>query len=288
VVHEALKGMRRAACYNRMEMAKRWLASMGMICALALGCAVPKTTTSTTPAAPAATAAAAEEDKPLPPMLEALKLSAAQRREILALREQLKRDLEPIIDAGRDFASAVAVAARTCKPDSPFIPMEAEYTVRVGEQVRGRLLDAVDKFHRILTPAQRQELSKSLLAAADRSEDERDDRDDSRTRSIGDELDLSVSQTVALLVRVQALRSSFEEKVAPWRDHYDSAIVAFARDDFEARKQPIAEAPVVELATGIVRDGLRVLIPVLEPKQCDALGRFISDKIEESKQNQSR
>ena len=62
-----------------------------------------------------------------------------------------------------------------------------------------------------------------------------------------------------------------------------STAAHFARDDFDARKEPVAEAPIVAIAVAIVRDGVRTLVPLLEPKQCEALGRAIDESVEEKR-----
>jgi hypothetical protein len=43
----------------------------------------------------------------------------------------------------------------------------------------------------------------------------------------------------------------------------------------------VAKAPAVKLVVDFVREGLGMLIPVLEPKQCEALGDLIDAKVDE-------
>lgn len=235
----------------------------------------------------AATEEAPKKDR-LPKSMQELELTAQQLREIRALRDDLKRDIDPLFDAGLDFVRAVGVAAKRCKPDTPFMQMEASYMVNVGEQFRPKLLDGVNRFHRILTPKQRHALSDRLLADERKSRDSTADRDQDRARSIGDELDLSFSQIMQMLIRVQALRSKFEDKIDTWREHYRTAVAAFARDDFDAHKQAIAQVPAIELATEVVRDAFRVMLPLLEQKQCEALGGYIEERVGEAEKARAR
>lgn len=247
-----------------------------VVVGLSVGCSYASPPT---PDTPASVARAAAEPRELPSLLEELDLGTSQRDQILSLFDEVKRDLTPLVDSGREFGRALSVAARQCKGDSPFIEMQASSTAAVGEQIREPVLDAIQRLHGILTPAQRRALSRRLLGAD--QPDERERKNDTRTRSLGIDLDLSVGQMLSMLLRVQALRESFQERAEPWRLRYRSALRAFARDDFDVRRHPIAEAPLVALATTFVRDALRVLMPVLEPAQCETLGRFIADKVDD-------
>jgi hypothetical protein len=191
----------------------------------------------------------------------------------------LEDDLEPAQTATADFARALARAARRCRQDSPFIAMEASHTITVGEQTRGKVLDAINRLHAVLTPAQRRTFARRLLGDEQDAEQSRDDRDASRTRSIGGDLDLSVGQMLSILLRVRKLRDDFEDKAAPWRDRYVRAVRAFEKSDFDVRDHAIAEVPLVAIMTEFARDAFRVLIPLLKPEQCEALARIIEEKV---------
>ena len=213
----------------------------------------------------------------LPAALEELRPGAEQREALLALASELAARVAPLVDAGRDFGHAVALAAARCKGDSMGLDSEASFAVTMGEQTREGVLDAIDRLHRILTHRQRKALASRLLGDEKASREKK--RGDARARDLGDELDLSIGQMLRLLVRAGALRDAFEERIEPWRDRLREALEAFPSDDFAIRDQPIAKAPVVAVATQLVRDAMRVLLPVLEPEQCKVLGSFIDDMI---------
>jgi Spy/CpxP family protein refolding chaperone len=248
--------------------------------ALASGCATTATPApAPPPAAPAATPAPAAQESEVPPILRELDLTPAQEAEILRIRADLRRDLEPLGRAAGELGRSVAGAARLCKGDTPFVEMDAERAVRVGEEVRGSVLDAVQRLHRLLTPAQRKKLSLRLLEGDEWAKRER--RNESRTRGLAPVLDLSISQTMQMLVKARILWSSFADRIEPWRIQYEGAVTRFARDDFDARQEPVGKAPAVLLTTEFVRTGLRLLIPILDRQQCEALGRVIDEKLDE-------
>lgn len=261
-----------------------------MRCALALSIALVLGAACATPSTPAPSAPATADASPtaLPELLEALEPSPVQRAELVLLLSSLEEDLAPVQVAVADFGRALARAARRCRQDSPFIAMEADHTVTVGEQARGKALEAINRLHAILTPAQRQQLSRRLQGRETEAERAREKRDASRTRSIGGDLDLSIGQILKALVRVQKIRSDFEEKAAPWRERYLRAVRDFEREDFDVRDHAIADLPIVALMTDVARDAFRVLIPLLRPEQCEALARIIEDTMSSERSSEPR
>ena len=232
-------------------------------------------------AEPAAPAPQIDAALALPEALESLEPTPEQRLELVKLVDRLEADVAPLKTAIDGFTRALARAARRCRQDSPFIEMEARHTVMTGEQVRGDILDGINRLHSILTPPQRLALSRRLLGEQEEGERERSDRDESRTRSIGGDLDLSIGQILSMLVRVRKLRNDFEAKAEPWREAYVRVARAFRHDDFDVRDHALAEVPAVELVTDVVRDAFRVLLPLLEPVQCEALADLIEARLEE-------
>ncbi|APR85953.1 Hypothetical protein A7982_11302 [Minicystis rosea] len=230
------------------------------------------------PPAPVAAGPQRARDE-LPPALRELALTPEQEAEVRRIRADLVRASEPIVGAANDLGHSVAGAARQCKGESPFVDSDGARLVRMGEDVRGDVIDAVQRFHRLLTPAQRRKLSARLLEGDDWARRER--RNESRSRDLAPALDLSVMQTMAMLVKARVLWSTFADRAEPWRVHYKTAVEHFARDDFEARKEPVAEVPVVALSVDFLKMGLRFLIPILEREQCEALGRLIDQKLDE-------
>jgi Spy/CpxP family protein refolding chaperone len=259
-----------------------------LVLGAALGATAACSPTSTTGPATAADAAAPSAQPPvraalddasrLPTMLEALQLSAAQRRQLLALRDELKPRLEPMLDAGLDFARAGAKAATACNPNSMALADSASWAVDTGEQVRGDVLDGIDKLHHILTRQQRKALVDRLLGNAQQA-NPKGETDDG-ARSLGDSLNLSLSQIVTMVARANALRGAIEDRIEPWVGKAKNALLGFPEDNFAIRKYAIAEIPAVELATRFVRDAFRTMLPILDREQCKALGGFISDAIE--------
>jgi hypothetical protein len=173
----------------------------------------------------------------------------------------------------------VAGAARRCKGDSPFIEADAGRVIREGDEMRARVLDTVQRVHRLLTPAQRKKVSDRLVEGDDWAKRER--RNSQRTRELGPVLELSTMQMMSLLVKAGVLWTNFADRAEPWRVHYRAAIIDFARDDFDAHHEPVAAVPVVAFVVDFVRAGLRQFISILEPKQCEALGDLIDQKIDE-------
>lgn len=253
-----------------------------MLLSLALGgCAATPPPASAPPPSPSAAPASAGANDPneLPPALRDLDITPAQQAEIARIRVDLTRNAEPLVSAASEMGRSVAGAARQCKGDTPFVEADAARVIRAGEELRGDVLDAVQKLHKVLTPAQRQKLSTRLLEGDEWAKRER--RNESRTKTLGPALDLSFSQTMQMLVKARVLWTTFADKAEPWRAHYKAAVANFARDDFDARREPVAEAPAVALTTEFVRTGMKFLIPILEKPQCEALANLIDQKLDE-------
>jgi hypothetical protein len=256
--------------------------------AVAAGCATTPPPAAAPPAAPTTPAPTATPQAvpappagaELPPLLHDLDLTPAQEAEIWRLDAELEGSAAPFVDAANDLGRSVAGAARQCKGDSPFVDQDAARVIREGEAMRGPVVDGVQRLHRLLTPAQRKKVSDRLVEGDDWAKRER--RNASRTRDLGPALDLSTMQVMQMLVKAGVLWATFADKAEPWRVQYRAAITDFARDDFDAHKEPVASAPIVAFTVDFVRTGLRMLIPLLEPKQCEALGRLIDEKLDES------
>ncbi len=249
---------------------------------LALGLAAACATTPAPQAAsppPAVTAGAAAPAGPeLPPLLRDLELTPAQMDEVLRVNADLERTAEPLRDAARELGHSVAGAVRQCKAGTPFMDFDGERVVREGEELRGPLLSGIQRVHRLLTPAQRRKVADRLLEGDDQAKRERSNS--SRTRELGPALDLSTMQLMSMLVKAAVLWTSFADRVEPWRVRYHVAISNFAREDFDLQHEPVAAVPVAALTLEFVRAGLRLLVPLLEPKQCEVLARLIDENVD--------
>ena len=226
---------------------------------------------------PTRTVTGVGNEQQLPAALDMLELDAVQRPQVVALMAKSRTTIEPLVDAGREMLRSVAGAVRRCKGTSPFVEMDASSAIAEGDHLRGRLLDAINQLHAILTPAQRKALANHLLEAKARDPQ----RDEDRARSLGDELDLSVGQMVTALLAMRQLERQLKPELKRWRKRYRDALKAFARDDFNARKQAIAELPAIALATRTMRHALRMLVPMLKPQQCAAAARWLSNKLKD-------
>lgn len=222
----------------------------------------------------------AEHGPELAPWLE---LSAGQRERILALVADLEREVKTIEPAALGLADGLASALRGCRKDSTMLEMRADGLVRSAEVVREPILNAVNELHAILTPAQRRRLVRHVIERERTSsrETRREDADDTTT-SVGVELDLSWRQIASILIRARKIQSVYEDKAEPWLEHYRAAVRAFAEPRFDVYEQPIAKAPVMRFLADLVTDAYRVLVPLLEPEQCDALSDFLRDKLAEA------
>ena len=256
--------------------------------AIGVGCAgaprspvAPQPLAATAPPAASATAAAAPApgEAELPPSLRDLGLTPAQVHEAVRISADLESTAEPFVGAVTEFGHSVAGAARQCKGETPFMQMDAARVIREGDELRGPVLSALQRVHRLLTPEQRRRLSDRLVEGDDRAKRER--RNASRTRDLGPILDLSTMQVMSMLVKAGVLWSTFADRAEPWRVHYREAVTHFVRDDFNVHDEPVAAVPVVPLTLEFVQAGLRQLVPLLEPKQCEALGRLIDEKLDE-------
>jgi Spy/CpxP family protein refolding chaperone len=252
---------------------------------VAAGCAGGPGQIATPDESPQATSQAlpADDGEELPEALQDLELSPSQRERVVALSIKLQTRLTPLMEAGRELMLVTAKAVSRCDADSLGLDAASSWTVTSGEQVRGAVLDAIDELHAILTPAQRKILSERLL---DRSENARTQRNQQRgarggASKLSAAVDLSVGQILVVLTRALALRSSFEERMDPWRREVDRALRAFPEDDFSIRDHEFAQVPAVALLTTFVREALRTLLPVLEPEQCKALGAAIVEAARE-------
>jgi Spy/CpxP family protein refolding chaperone len=247
---------------------------------LAAGCAsTPPPPPATPPPPPPALGTPPTSDKvELPPSLQGLDLTPAQQEEIFRIGAELEREGATVVSAAMDFGHSVAGAARQCKGETPFVEADAARVVRVSEEMREPVVTAVQRLHRLLTPEQRKKLSVRLLEGNDAARRER--RNESRTRSLGPQLDLTTMQMVTMLVKARALWGQYADRAEPWRLHYETAAEHFARADFDAHSEPLARVPIVAFTMDFVRTGLRFLIPILEPQQCEALGRVIDDTLD--------
>lgn len=230
-------------------------------------------------ALPSAAPAAAQDEDDIPPVLRGLDPTPAQVEETWRIKEDLDRAAEPFAGAVAEMMRSAAGAVRKCQGDSPFIESDGARVVRMGEDLRGPVLDGVQRLHHLLTPAQRAKLSQRLMETDDWGKRER--RNDARTRALGPALDLSMLQLATMLMKARMLWSSFADRAEPWQAHYHTAIVHFARADFDVHREPIAEAPIFAFGVDFVRTGLRFLVPILEPPQCEALAQLIEDKVDE-------
>ena len=223
--------------------------------------------------------AEAEQGPRLAPWLE---LSADQRDRIVALVEGVKRDVKPVEPAAMGLADGVASALRGCRTSSTMLEMRADSLVRSAEAARGPILDAVNELHAILTPKQRRRLVQHVLERERTSSpDARREETDDTTTSVGVEIDLSWRQIASILVRARKIQSVYEDKAEPWLERYRSAVRAFAEPRFAVYEHPIAKAPVMRMAADLVTDAYRVLVPLLEPEQCDALSDYLRGKLAE-------
>jgi Spy/CpxP family protein refolding chaperone len=270
---------------RRLVVSRRFLLAPALI-ALANACAssgppaaAPSAPPPATAAPVAATAPSDPRDELLPPTLRDLDLTEAQRADILRTYADLESSAEPFASAVAEYGRSMAGAVRQCKGTTPFMEMDGERLVRQGEDLRGPLLDAAQHLHRVLTPAQRKKLSDRLVEGDDWAKRER--RNAARTKDLGPMLDLSTMQVMQMLVKAGVLWSSFADKADPWRVRYRTAITNFARDDFDVHAEPVATAPLAALTLEFARTGLRMLLPLLEPKQCEALGNLIDQKVDE-------
>jgi hypothetical protein len=105
------------------------------------------------------TDAAASGAFELPPLLRGIGLTPAQTEQISRMAMDLDRDGGTFRSAVDAMGRSVAGAARHCKGDSPFIGADASRVVREGEAMRAPVLDAVQRLHGLLTPAQRRTVS---------------------------------------------------------------------------------------------------------------------------------
>jgi hypothetical protein len=226
------------------------------------------------PEAPAAEAP--DDDTRLPPALEDLHLDAAQKKEIVAIRRELRQRFAALEELGFKLAHAIADAVRRCDPDDHWMRLEAQRAVAAVEELRPTILDAITRVHRLLTPAQRQALSDRLLADDDERESKRDD--DRGVRALGETIDLSFGQILEVLERSRPVRGEILARISPMRDDLHAALEAFPGADFDIRTQAIAQADIAQLASDFVFAAAHVVLPVLEPAQCKALGDFIDER----------
>ncbi|MEZ4444347.1 MAG: hypothetical protein R3B72_35060 [Polyangiaceae bacterium] len=271
---------------------RRWVATSLMVAGLSLslsGCTSSSTAAPIT-AAEAPVARAPHEEE-LPKMLVGLDIDPTQAKQILALRDRLKGQLVGVKDAAVEVALSLAAASKRCQGDTTWIGMAADQAVRAGENARDPILDGINELHAILTPAQRRALADRLLADEDDDGEDRRERSGKRTRdgvqSLGADLDLSFGQIAQIVVRALRLRDAYLDELEPWRERYEHAVEAFPDDDFDVRRQAVAQVPLVKITADTVREGFRLLITLLEPDQCRALGKTIDEALERAEQRQA-
>jgi hypothetical protein len=203
--------------------------------------------------------------------------------------EETKRSVRPVKGAAEGLADAMISNLKRCRNDSTSMNMRADRVVSTAELAREPILDAINELHATLTPTQRRRLVDHLLDE-ERSSTRRERKDDGedRAQSVGVDFDLSWGQIGAILIRLRKLQSVYEDRAAPWIARYREALRAFAEPDFDIRRQAIAEIPIVRLAVDAVTDGFRVLVPLLEPDQCRAIGNHLAKELAEAKERARR
>lgn len=232
------------------------------------------------------------EDTKAGPVFPAwLGLTAEQEPEVAALLERAKRAGEPLLFAGEGVARALASSARRCDVnDVTFLELRLEGLVAAGQNTWKVVIDAVNELHALLTPEQRRAVSAYLL---ERNERNRSQRRSPDRGSIGDaqqkmglDLDLTFAQITKLLLRLNSLRGTYEDKTEPWLGHYRAAVAAFAQDDFDLREQPVAKAPIFEIARDLTLQAYTQVITIFDDAQCEAIGTFIQRKLDERAREQ--
>ena len=277
-----------------------------MVLMAVLGCAAAPTSSATNAQPPPSPSAARAADgvtpsterqpsaKDLPPALDGLDLGAEQRRSIVKLRDELRKELADTQLVARSVLRMVAPDVRRCRGDSPAMGLASERAIAAIYHARRIALNGLDKLHIILTPAQRYQLARQLLdmddeRAAEQPEPKRKSsrrkQNDRAVRSFTERLDLSVGQMVKVLLRLNAVRDDFEDQLDPWRMPYRNAVRAFVRDDFVARELALAKMPIAKMVLGSVRKALRVAVPLLEPNQCREAAAILEETADKPRED---
>lgn len=227
-----------------------------------------------------------EDTKAGPVFPEWLELTAEQEPKVVTLLERAKRAGDPLVFAAEGVARALASSARRCDVnDVTFLELRLEALVAAGQNARSVVVDTVNELHALLTPEQRRAVSAYLLDRnkRNRSQRRRPDRGSisDAQQKMGLDLDLTFGQITKLLLRLNSLRGSFEDKTEPWMAHYRAAVAAFAHDDFDLREQPVAKAPIFEIARDLTLQAYTQVITIFDEGQCEAIGAYIQRKLDQ-------
>jgi len=220
-----------------------------------------------------------------------LGLTEAQEPRMAALLQRVKRSAEPLVFAAEGVAHALASSARRCDVnDLTFLELRLEALMAAGENTRTVVVDAVDELHALLTPEQRRAVADYLLERNERNRSRRRPADrgsiSDAQQKMGLDLDLTFGQITKLLFRLNSLRGTYEDKTEPWIAHYRAAVADFAHEDFDLRTQPVAEAPVFEIARDLTLTAYTQLITIFDEGQCEAIGTYVRRKLDERERDE--
>ncbi len=205
----------------------------------------------------------------LPKPIEALDLNTEQRREVLALLNELETKLAAANARRDEFRTAMVGAAAQCNADDSRLHIEANRLVEVGNEARPAVLDAINTFHGILTPQQRAALVTPILEGKIALGEDTEDGREQGLEEIAEALDLGFLQKVKLVKRAVSRLTISTSETSLLREQAIEAVIAFQRNEFDIRTLAIAKAPVIKLYTRFVLDLAQVVLPVLDEDQCD-------------------
>lgn len=211
--------------------------------------------------------------------LEHLELSAEQQKDLEAIGDRLRQRLTRADRQRVAFQDAAIDAIAHCDPAFARLHIEGQRMIRIGTEAKPAVLDALDELHELLSADQRKKLVQPMLS---RSRARRGDDGSDGFEALGKELDLSVSQVLAMLKRARNHISLGSREREALRDQFEQGAKAFMGDRFHAHETALAQEPVVEHVVRFVHDLGVVVLPVLDARQCTALAKFGRDLLAEA------
>lgn len=244
----------------------RWFPVLLLISSVLFACGTPQ------PHTPAAVVARAEQKRPTH-LVDKLTLSAVQRTQTNAIVKRVRADLADY-EVTRVALLAEAVAqVRAGELNRKRLEPLAQDAIAKVQAALPKVALEVNAFHRLLTPAQREEFIDLLQGDNLKLTDEQ--KRERRNERIAKVLDLTSGQKTQIYAALFAVMLKHWSAVDGTRDDLDDAFDAFLEPDFDARELKITQEIAWEGLAEAAFEALEVGMNHLNPAQQKTLAAWM-------------
>lgn len=244
----------------------RWFPVLLLISSVLFACGTPQ------PHTPAAVVARAEQKRPTH-LVDKLTLSAVQRTQTDAIVKRVRADLADY-EVTRVALLAEAVAqVRAGELNRKRLEPLAQDAIAKVQAALPKVALEVNAFHRLLTPAQREEFIDLLQGDNLKLTDEQ--KRERRNERIAKVLDLTSGQKTQIYAALFAVMLKHWSAVDGTRDDLDDAFDAFLEPDFDARELKITQEIAWEGLAEAAFEALEVGMNHLNPAQQQTLAAWM-------------